>query len=61
MTSNPTQHISHPTGGDGENTGNGEVKAMPKDAQVITAMLNDMGITEWDPKVMTQLLEFLYR
>ncbi len=41
MTSNPTQHISHPTGGDGENTGNGEVKAMPKDAQVITAMLKN--------------------
>ena len=33
----------------------------PKDAQVIQAILKDMNLTEYDPKVVTQLMEFLYR
>ena len=36
-------------------------KALPKDAQVITSILKDMGHTEYDPKVLNQLMEFLYR
>lgn len=39
----------------------GEAKSLPKDAQVITAILKEMGITEWEPRVVTQLLEFVYR
>ena len=35
----------------------GEAKAMPKDAQVVAAILNDMGMTEYEPRVVTQLLE----
>ena len=38
-----------------------ESKATPKDAQVITEILKDMGINEWEPKVVNQLLEFLYK
>lgn len=33
---------------------------MPKDGQVIVEILKDMGISEWEPKVVTQLLEFVY-
>jgi len=34
---------------------------MPKDGQVITAILKDLGITEYEPRVVHQLLEFVYR
>ena len=37
-----------------------DVKALPKDALVIIEILKDMGI-EHDQKVITHLLEFLYR
>jgi len=33
---------------------------MPKDAQVMASILRDMGITEWEPRVINQLLEFAY-
>ena len=36
-------------------------KALPKDAQVISSILKDMGHTDYDPKVVNQLMEFLYR
>jgi histone H3/H4 len=39
----------------------GESKSMPKDAQVIVAILKDMGISEWEPRVINQLLEYVYR
>ena len=35
-------------------------KAMPKDAQVMGSILRDMGICEWEPRVINQLLEFSY-
>ena len=41
--------------------GTSDSKAAPKDAQVITEILKDMGISEWEPKVVNQLMEFLYR
>ena len=34
---------------------------IPRDAQVIQAILKDMGITEYEPRVINQLLEFIYR
>ena len=37
-----------------------DAKALPKDALVIIEILKDMGI-EHDQKVITHLLEFLYR
>ena len=39
----------------------GRERTLPKDAQVIAAMLKDAGIQEWEPRVVNQLLEFIYR
>lgn len=36
-------------------------KSTPKDAQVMAAILRDMGITDYEPRVINQLLEFSYR
>lgn len=36
-------------------------KALPKDAQLMASILKDMGITEYEPKVINQMLEFTYR
>lgn len=35
-------------------------KNMPKDAQIMASMLRDMGVAEWEPRVINQLLEFSY-
>ena len=35
--------------------------ALPKDAQVMVSILKDMGVAEFDPRVVNQLLEFSYR
>lgn len=37
------------------------IKHIPKDAQVIMSIMKDMGITDYEPKVINQLLEFTYR
>lgn len=37
------------------------LKHVPKDAQVIVSIMKDMGITDYEPKVINQLLEFTYR
>ena len=36
-------------------------KQMPKAGQVMISILKDMGITEYEPRVINQLLEFSYR
>lgn len=36
-------------------------KSTPKDAQVMSAILKDMGIIEYEPRVINQMLEFTYR
>ncbi|NXM75823.1 TAF9 factor, partial [Serilophus lunatus] len=36
-------------------------KSGPKDAQVMAQILKDMGITEYEPRVINQMLEFAYR
>jgi len=36
-------------------------KSIPKDSLVIISILKDMGITDYEPKVVHQLLEFTYR
>ncbi|KAF7236783.1 Transcription initiation factor TFIID subunit 9 [Varanus komodoensis] len=36
-------------------------KSVPKDAQVMAQILKDMGITEYEPRVINQMLEFAYR
>jgi len=32
-----------------------------KDAKVMKAIMNDMGIQEYEPKVIHQMLEYTYR
>jgi len=36
-------------------------KAMPRDGRVMMAILKDMNITDYEPRVVEQLLEFAYR
>ena len=57
--SNPNPNVPGGGGGDADHTPV-DVKALPKDALVITEILKDMGI-DHDEKVITHLLEFLYR
>lgn len=44
-----------------ESKNTNQAKVIPKDAQVIVSIMKDMGITDYDPKVINQLLEFSYR
>lgn len=36
-------------------------KQMPKDALVIASILKELGVNEYEPRVINQLLEFTYR
>ncbi|KAM6985861.1 transcription initiation factor TFIID subunit 9 [Aplochiton taeniatus] len=36
-------------------------KTIPKDAQVMMQILKDMGISDYEPRVINQMLEFTYR
>ncbi|XP_051903078.1 transcription initiation factor TFIID subunit 9 [Hippocampus zosterae] len=36
-------------------------KSIPKDAQVMIQILKDMGVTDYEPRVINQMLEFTYR
>lgn len=36
-------------------------KSLPKDGHVMAAILRDMGVQDYEPRVIHQLLEFSYR
>lgn len=36
-------------------------KSTPKDALVMGAILREMGISDYEPRVVNQMLEFTYR
>ncbi|XP_071503957.1 transcription initiation factor TFIID subunit 9-like [Diadema antillarum] len=36
-------------------------KSTPRDAEIMTAILKDMGVTDFEPRVINQMLEFTYR
>ncbi|XP_064238251.1 transcription initiation factor TFIID subunit 9-like [Aotus nancymaae] len=36
-------------------------KSMPKDAQMMAQILKDMGITEYEPRIINQMLEFAFQ
>lgn len=38
-----------------------QIKHIPKDAQVIMSILKELNVTEYEPRVINQLLEFTYR
>jgi len=44
-------------------TGNASNKSqtVPHEVQVIQAVLKDMGVTDYEPAVVNQLLDFTYR
>ena len=35
-------------------------KTTPKDVLIVTQILKDMGITEYEPRVVHQMIEFTY-
>ena len=36
-------------------------KSAPKEAQIMAAILKDMGVNEYEPRVLNQMMEFSYR
>ena len=40
---------------------NAAIKGTPKEAQVMAAILKDMGVNEYEPRVINQMMEFSYR
>ncbi|XP_041981922.1 transcription initiation factor TFIID subunit 9 [Aricia agestis] len=38
-----------------------QTKNVPKDAQVVMSIMKEIGVTEYEPRVVNQLLEFTYR
>jgi|TARA_B100001540_G_C15657595_1_gene574044 hypothetical protein len=36
-------------------------RRIPRDAAVVMNILRDMGVTEWEPRVVNQLMEFIHR
>ncbi|XP_063625525.1 transcription initiation factor TFIID subunit 9 [Cydia splendana] len=38
-----------------------QTKHIPKDAQVIMSIMKEVGVTDYEPRVVNQLLEFTYR
>eukprot|EP00242_Pyramimonas_sp_CCMP2087_P003666 CAMPEP_0198208018 /NCGR_PEP_ID=MMETSP1445-20131203/11419_1 /TAXON_ID=36898 /ORGANISM="Pyramimonas sp., Strain CCMP2087" /LENGTH=174 /DNA_ID=CAMNT_0043881253 /DNA_START=250 /DNA_END=771 /DNA_ORIENTATION=+ len=43
------------------NEGQGPKEHKPRDAKIIEEMLKSMGVQSWEPRVVNQLMEFLYR
>ena len=38
----------------------GPAKSTPRDAQVMAAILKDMGVLDYEPRLINQMLEFTY-
>ena len=50
-----------PSGTNLDPSENGDLaKSVPKDAEVMAGILRDMGVMDWEPRVINQLLEFSY-
>lgn len=39
----------------------GSGKSVPRDALVMAAILKEMGVVDYEPRVINQMLEFTYR
>ena len=46
---------------DASSINSNEISNLPKDAQTFVNILKELGVTEYEPKVINQLLEFSYR
>ena len=44
-----------------ESSNNQPVKTTPKDALVMASILKEMGVTEYEPRIINQMVEFAYR
>ncbi|XP_053610802.1 transcription initiation factor TFIID subunit 9 [Plodia interpunctella] len=44
-----------------EKSKNSQAKYIPKDAQVIMSIMKEVGVADYEPRVVNQLLEFTYR
>lgn len=44
-----------------QSEGNLPAKSTPKDALVMGAILKEMGISDYEPRVIYQMLEYTYR
>lgn len=42
-------------------SGNDEQNRVPKDAVVVQTMLQEMGITNYEPKLIPMVLDFMHR
>ena len=42
-------------------TGAREPARLPRDAKLIISLLHQMGIQDWEPRVINQLLEYTFR
>lgn len=40
---------------------NNQVRHVPKDAQVVMSILKDLGVRDYEQRVINQILEFAYR
>ena len=61
-TSGGTSTAQNSANNNGLNSGaSGDVLSQSKDVQTMTSVLKDMGIEEFEPRVVNQLLEFSYR
>lgn len=49
-----------PTANEKDKSKKDQVKHVPKDAQVIISIMKELGITDYEPRVINQLLEFTY-
>lgn len=59
-SSSPTKNLPAPAATNLTSTMTGP-KIIPKDGQVVAAILKECGVNEYEPRVVQQLLEFVYR
>ena len=53
--------MAEKTDGNEQSEGNLPAKSTPKDALVMGAILKEMGISDYEPRVINQMLEYTYR
>jgi transcription initiation factor TFIID subunit 9B len=49
------------TSGGGGGHGHSTTKQIPRDAVVMQSLLKEMGVTLHEPRVINQMLDFVYR
>ena len=52
---------THESNANDSSSVNQPVKTTPKDALVMAAILKELGVTEYEPRIINQMIEFAYR